>query len=144
MQSMLSVREDGWEKIGGWSGGVVGPAEVVMYDDDRSVSAKTALMACVNNNAHLHPKVLKNDVQPIEGSKEGASCIYRNDFGQHLVCTAKVGGKFIVLDCQAPVARFLEFENLFIVVAKSIRISDDARQHAKETINVPVGTLKSK
>jgi hypothetical protein len=140
----LWVREDGWERIGSWSGDVVGPSAAIMYEEDRSGSAMDAMMACVNNNSHLHPKVLKDDPHPIGGSKETACCIYRNDHGQHLVCAAKVGSKYVVLDCEAPVARFPEFEKLFLFVAKSIRISDDSKQHAEEKVDVRGDTLKLK
>jgi uncharacterized protein (TIGR02996 family) len=140
----ITTREDGWQKVGSWGGEVVGPLEIYMYSNDRAKSAKDAMMANVNNNSHLSPVILKNDVQAIEGSKDVASCIYRNDHGQHLVCAAKVNGRFIVLDCVAPVARFEEFSKLFLFVAKSIRISDDAGRHAEELIEVRAETFKSK
>jgi hypothetical protein len=102
------------------------------------------MMASVNNNSHLNPKILKNDVLSIDGSKDTASCIYRNDSGEHMVCAAKVGNRFIVLGCNAPASRFSEFAPLFSYVAKSVRISDDAAKHAKESVEVRVETLKSK
>jgi uncharacterized protein (TIGR02996 family) len=143
-EDSIYALEDGWQKVGSWSGRVVGPAEIRLYADEGSKSAKEAMMASVNNNAHLHPKVLKNDVISIEGSKDVASCIYRNDHGEYMVCAAKVGEQFIVLDCTAPPARFSDFAKLFSYVAKSIRISDDVTKHAQESVEVRTDTLKSK
>ncbi len=119
----LGAHEDGWQKINGWSGGVVGPAGMHLHADNQSKSAQAAVTATINYNAHLKPVVLKNDILPIAGIKDAASCIYRNNFGQYLVCAAQAGDEIVVLTCEAPPSRFAEFEPLFLYVAKSIRPS---------------------
>jgi hypothetical protein len=140
----IHAREDGWERIGGWSSAVVGPAEILVYGDDAAKSAKAAMTARIEINAHLNPKVLKADVHAVAGSAETASCIFRNDYSQSLVCVAKVGKEYVVLICSAPPARFPEFEKLFLAVAKSVRVSDDAKAHADETVTLKAESLKPK
>jgi Leucine-rich repeat (LRR) protein len=129
---------------GNWSGSSVGPAQIQLSSDDRFKSAQEAMMDSVNTNAHLNPKISKNDIFPIDGSTDTASCIYRNKSGEHLVCAAKVGDRIISLRCEAPAARFAEFTPLFTYVGKSIRISDDAAKHAQETVEVRAETLSVK
>jgi hypothetical protein len=143
-EGSIHAREDGWQNVGSWSSQFVGPAEIHLYSEDRSKSAEEAMMSSVNNNAHLKPRILKTDVLSIDDLKQAASCIYRNDLGEHLVCAAKAGDRFLVLDCSAPAARISEFMPLFSYVGKSIRISDDAAKHAKESVEVRAETLRSR
>jgi len=130
------VREDGWERIGGYSGDQVGPSEIRMYLDTESENPQDAVMANVNNNAHLDPIVLKKDVQPLGNLDDSASCIYENEFGKHFVGAAKVDGGIIVLDCEAKAPRFDAYETMFILIGRSVQIGDDPELHADQTIEV--------
>lgn len=136
------ANEDGWERVGGWSGKFVGPAVIRMYVADDKKTAEAAMMANVKNNAHLNPKILERDVQSISGSKDVASCIYQNDHDKYLVSAAKMDHGVLVLDCEAPPSRFAEFEIMFKAVARSIRISDDPARHAEQVLTVSADKVK--
>lgn len=138
----FSATEDGWDLIGGYSGEHVGPVEVYSYIDPEAATAQDALMASVNNNSHLNPKVLSRNVLKTDGRTQGVSCIYTNDFGKYLVCVRKVGGKFLVLDCHTNERRFATYEPWFRLMADSVRISDSPKDHVQEPIEVPADNLK--
>jgi hypothetical protein len=142
-QEYIALREDGWERVGGWSGEFVGPAELRMHRSDDSSSAQEAMLAAVNNNAHLDPKVLEQDVQAMSGSDDTASCTYQNRFALHLVSAAKTDAGHIVLTGQAPPSRFADFEALFKSVARSVRIGNDPALHAEQTLDIPAEELQA-
>lgn len=139
----LWVGEDGWEKIGGWSGGKVGPASIHLYVEDAKANEtpEEAVMAIVKNNNHLNPVIIERNVVSFGGQKGAATCIYRNDHGQSLVCAGQVGDKMVSFWCEAPPARFEEFRPLFFYVARSARLSTDVKQHESEDVEVATKEL---
>jgi hypothetical protein len=142
--------EDGWEGISGWEGivgwdsQVIGPAELSLHMTKGDETANEAMLNVVNHNYHVNPRTLLRDVLAIPGSEDVASCIFIDDRDKFLICTAKVDGRMLVLACIAPLSRFADFEKLFKIVAKSIRISDDPQQHSPQTLDVPSEMTKQK
>ena len=136
------LTEDGWDNVGSWSGGVVGPAEIDLYvwNDKGGNSAKAAMTANVRNNAHAKPRILERDVVKVT-YKDAVSCVYRNDFGQHLVCAVATGSNCVVVHCEAPSARFEEFRPLFEFVARSLRVGKAAMKNVGEEKTVAVSRL---
>jgi hypothetical protein len=143
--SSIGVIEDGWERVGGWSGSHVAPAIIRFYllPGENYRSADDAMMKSVNNNSHLNPRILRRDVQAIADAQQSASCIYKNDHAQYLVCTARIGEWMLLFDCETAVPRFAAFEPLFLSVARSIRLGGEPSRHAAETVTVPVADLPS-
>jgi len=139
----LHFVEDGWEGVHSWSGGVVGRGEFRLYvsDAEPKHTAEAALKAHRNANSHANPRVLERDVVKLSGGGDTASCVYRNDFGQYLVCAAVRDGKCLTLSCEAPKARFAEFRPLFEYVARSLLVGAPALKRAGEEKTVPAARL---
>lgn len=138
----LWFQEDGWEKIGGWSGDKVAPADIILYVDSEAKTANEGMMAAVKNNDHLGPKILNRNVRSIPGPDETASCIYRDSQSQYLVSAAKTDHGVLILNCQTSHSRFAEFLPLFKAIAQHIRVSDDAARHADEGLVLKADELK--
>jgi hypothetical protein len=136
------LMEDGWTDVGSWSGGVVGPAGIDLYlpSDKNCKSAEAAMTANIQNNAHADPQILERDVVKLP-ARDSASCVYRNSFGQHLVCAVAVAERCAVLVCEAPPARFEEFRPLFEYVARSLRVGKAALKNVGEEKTVAVSRL---
>lgn len=132
----LLVGEDGWERIGGWSGDQVGPCQINLYFDTESETPRDAMMASVNNNSHLNPKILRQDVQALGDQEASASCIYVNDFRKHFIGAVEVDGKMLVLDCEAIAPRFDAYEAMFLFIARSVRIGNASDLHADQTVEL--------
>jgi uncharacterized protein (TIGR02996 family) len=138
------VKEDGWEHIGSWSGGGVGPAEIAFSPSEPQtpLTVEEELREHIECNAHLNPRVQGRDLINWPGW-ETASSIYENDHHRHLVCVAVRGGRVVSLDCMAPPARFEAFRPLFLLVARSVRLGDAAKEGVDERIEVPVGEFET-
>jgi len=132
----LHFVEDGWEGVGSWGGGVVGRGELRLYvsDAEPKHTAEAALMAHRNANSHANPRVLERDVVKLPATGDTASCFYRNDFGQYLVCAVVRDGKCVTLSCEAPPARFAEFRPLFEFVARSLLTGAPALKSEEKTV----------
>jgi uncharacterized protein (TIGR02996 family) len=139
-----SVKEDGWEGIGSWSGGVVGPAEIWFASSELqpAPTVEEKLRQHVESNTHLNPRVQERDLVNWPGW-ETASCVYEDDFGRHLACVAIRGRRAVSLNCHAPAARFEEFRPLFLLVARSVWLGDAAKEGVDEQIEVPVGEFET-
>lgn len=132
----LHFVEDGWEGVGSWSGGVVGRGEFRLYvaDAEPKHTAEAALKAHRNANSHANPRVLERDSVKLRATGDTASCVYRNDFGQYLVCAVVRDGKCVTLSCEAPKARFAEFRPLFEYVARSLLTGSAALKSEDKTV----------
>ncbi len=111
----LHFVEDGWEGAHSWSGGVVGRGEFRLYVSaaEPKQTAEALLKEHRNANSHANPRVLERDVVKLPATGDTTSCVYRNDFGQYLVCAVVRDGKCVTLSCEAPRSRFKEFRPLF-------------------------------
>jgi Leucine-rich repeat (LRR) protein len=136
----LYAREDGWKHIPSWGGEGVGPAEIRLHIDRVSKSSEDAMMASVNNNSHLKPKILERDVVKIPALKDFVSCIYRNNFEKYLLLAARCPDGFAVVSCGTKPARFDEFVPLFNAVARSVRVGPDPEVAKEESVELPKTT----
>ncbi len=141
-QGACSLREDGWEHVSSYSGGVVGPATIYFEASEPPTppTVEEGLRQYVENNAHLNPRVQERDLITWPGW-ETASCVYEDNHGRHLVCVAVHHGRVVSLNCQAPSARFEAFRPLFLFVARSVRLGDAGKQGVGERIEIPVVEL---
>jgi uncharacterized protein (TIGR02996 family) len=133
---IIGLVEDGWEAVGGWSGGIVGPVEIrlqlsagipaggVTGERDRWVT----------NNSHMSPRVVSWTADSLDGAEDEASCIYRYGNSQCLICVATAAGRLVVFNGQAPSSRFDEFLSLFRFIAGSVRIGEQADHSAEEAV----------
>lgn len=137
----LGVHEDGWGGIGGWSGLAVGPAQFTFTVRPWQFQATVEGVQgrWTGNNPHLNPRVVGRGVVTWPGN--AASCVYENDHSRHLNCVTIHRGCEVVLDCQAPVARFESFLPLFLFVARSVRLGDAAAE-GYELVEVPMSEIE--
>jgi hypothetical protein len=90
-------------------------------------------------NPRYPPSIDERDVVEFVGN--GASCISSVGRIRSLVAVVETGGKCAVLDCDVPVSRFEEFRSLFVYVARSLRVGDEAKHGVGEEITVAVSEL---
>jgi hypothetical protein len=137
----IGAREDGWELVA-IRRGRVGPAKILLYprEEEKPPTAEAELRKHLRPDHH-HPRILEEGVVAWPGW-EIASCVYANDRGQHLTYVAVRGNRVVVLDCEAPAARFESFRPLFLFVARSVRLGDAAREGADERTEIPTSELR--
>src|SRR5262249_17937200 len=122
-----SAIEDGWEGISGWMGEVAGPATIQFSASEArtTATANKELRECVQGDPR--PGVQERGLIDWPGW-DTASCVYKNEFGRHLVCVAVRDGRVVSLECEAPPARFEVFRPLFLLVARSVRLGEAAKE----------------
>ena len=136
------LTEDGWRLIGSYSGDN-GPAQLArsrgygIYDE--AESAQEAMKMTLEEASEV--KVLKRDLIELTGV-DVASCIYREeDNGTRLLVIAKTKAGGVALECSVNSGRFIEFQDLFLAISRSLRVSADPAQHAEKTVVIPVSEL---
>jgi uncharacterized protein (TIGR02996 family) len=130
----LSVIEEGFATYSGHC--QEGHIRLHVRDGD----APSVLETETHRSSNSTPHVLKRNVVKLAG-KDTASCIFRIDSFQYLVCAVAVGGRCAVLNCEARSARFEEFRQLFLYVARSLRVGPAALEHVGEEVTVAVSRL---
>jgi hypothetical protein len=139
----VHVIEDGWEPLSSYHAGV-GPASIYLYLPDQGPeSAEVELLKIVENNKHMGPRILEEGMVRIAGATDTASCVYRlNTFEQYLACTAVVDGRVVALNCGVKPNRFEEFRPLFVYIARSIRVGEEAMVGVGSESEVPTSELR--
>ncbi|MEX2216301.1 MAG: hypothetical protein WD768_19475 [Phycisphaeraceae bacterium] len=135
----ISLTEDGWENIGSYGGDQVGPANIRLYLHEDSFSSVESVM-----KDYLRDELpaTERDTFSLNGAEQAASCVFKTDFAQTLLCVGKIGSRVAVLTCQVRAPRFASMRPLFNYIARSVRLGGDASRHADERTEVRVADLK--
>jgi uncharacterized protein (TIGR02996 family) len=82
------------------------------------------------------------EVEPIVPLGEGVvSCQVRGDDRTHFFCAALADGVAAVLECKISTVRFAELRPVFMYVARSLRVGEEAKQGVGEEVTVAVSEL---
>jgi len=138
----FAAEEDGWYGVYSQSDRVwPGFIELNLGEHEEAMSAETKLVAPSLQMGGPNQCILERNVISWLGW-ETASCIYGDDKSWGLTCVAIQGKRFVTLECKAPEPHFPSLLPLFLFVARSVRLGDDATKDIGEVIEVPTAELK--
>ncbi len=131
----LWLDEDGWEHVDSQAGDRHAVIGLTVHAYTCGQSAGQALDGFVNGDWRDNPQILERSVVPLAGT-DTASCVFREGDSQCVVCTMHEQNGSVTLVCSVAADRFEEFRRLFLFIARSLRLGEEATRGVGEEVTV--------